>query len=350
MGGWGALGVKSRDEIIHLTQKWSQVYCFDMDIREIAENFATDEQCLAYLQKMRWPDGIIRCPECGSKDVTRYERPVAAPKRRSKERDEKRAKRPNRRSWVFICGEQTCRNQFTPTSGTLFHDTHLPLIMWFHAVALMLNAKKGISAKQLQRDLRIGGYKTAWYLNHRIREAMAEGAIPPLGGIVEIDEAYLGGRQRGHVDKKKNKNVVVGLRERGGPLRLLHTQNATAQTLGQIIRANLHEGVQLIMTDESTAARSVLKGNIKHRMVRHSAGEYVVGINYTNSIESAFSLLKRGVIGSFHIISIKHLQKYLNEFSYRFNRRNDPNAFIETVRRLAQFPPLTFATLTSEKA
>jgi transposase-like protein len=318
-----------------------------MDIREIAEKFSTDEQCLAYLQQMRWPDGVVRCPECGSKDITRYERSVEEPKRRrSKSRPQAKE---NHRRWFFICGEKTCRNQFTPTSGTLFHDTHLPLIVWFHAVMLMLNAKKGISAKQLQRDLRIGGYKTAWYLNHRIREAMAEGAIPPMGGIVEIDETYIGGRQKGHVGKKKNKEVVFGLRERGGPLRLIHTKNATAQTWSGILGANLHQDVKLVMTDESSSARSVLKGDPRHRMVRHTIGEYVVGINYTNSIESAFSLLKRGVIGSFHRISIKHLQKYLNEFSYRFNRRNDPNAFIETARRLAQFPPLTFDTLTSEK-
>jgi transposase-like protein len=307
-----------------------------MDIREVSEKFATDEQCLAYLQQMRWPDGVIRCPECGNKDVKRVERSLG-----------KRGK--NTRKWFFLCGEKTCHNQFTPTSGTLFHDTHLPLIVWFHAVSLLLNAKKGMSAKQLQRDLKIGGYKTAWYLNHRIREAMREGAIPPLGGIVEIDETYLGGRQKGHAGQKKNKNVVFGMRQRGGPLRFIHTKDATANTWSQIIKSHLHEGVQLAMTNESSSARSVLKGNPKHRMVRHTIGEYVVGMNYTNSIESAFSLLKRGVIGSFHRISIKHLQKYLNEFSYRFNRRNDPNAFIETVARLAQFPPLTFDALTSEK-
>ncbi len=319
-----------------------------MDIREVSEKFSTDEQCLAYLQQMRWPDGIVRCPECGCKDVTRYERPADEPKkRRSKTR---KPEKENHRRWFFICNEKTCRNQFTPTSGTLFHDTHLPLIVWFHAVALMLNGKKGISAKQMQRDLRIGGYKTAWYLNHRIREAMNEGSLPMLGGITEIDETYLGGRQKGHVGKKKNKEVVFGMRERGGPLRFIHTKDATAKTWAGILGANLHEGVKLVMTDESTAARSVLKGDPRHRMVRHTIGEYVVGINYTNSIESAFSLLKRGIIGSFHRISIKHLQKYLNEFSYRFNRRNDPNAFIETVRRLAQFPPLTFDALTSEKA
>jgi transposase-like protein len=308
-----------------------------MDIREISEKFATDEQCLAYLQQMRWPDGLVRCPECGCKDIKRVDRSL-----------DKRGK--NTRKWFFLCGEKTCRNQFTPTSGTLFHDTHLPLIVWFHAVAILLNAKKGISAKQLQRDLGIGGYKTAWYLNHRIRESMREGAIPLLGGIVEIDETYLGGKQRGHTGKLKNKDMVIGLRERKGPLRFIHADDKSAATWKKIIAQNLSaEKTQYVMTDESTSAISVLKNTGKHQIVRHSAGEYVRGMVHTNSIESAFSLLKRGVIGQFHQISIKHLQKYLNEFSYRFNRRNDPNAFIETVRRLAQFPPLTFAALTSEK-
>jgi transposase-like protein len=321
-----------------------------MDIREVSEKFATDAQCLAYIEQMRWPDGVVRCPDCGWKDIERYERPKANPKHRSKTRDPHKA---NRRHWFYICKNPTCRLQFSPTSGTLFHDTHLPLIVWFHAVALMLNAKKGLSAAQLQRDLKIGGYKTAWYLNHRIREAMNEGALPPLGGIVEIDEVYLGGKQRGHAGKLKNKDVVLGLRERGGPLRFIHTKDATSQTWKQIIASNLHSGVELVMTDESSAAQAALRQTgqkAKHRMVRHSAGQYVVGINYTNSIESAFSLLKRGIIGSFHRISIKHLSKYLNEFSYRFNRRHDPHAFIETVRRLAGFPPLTFDALTSEKA
>jgi len=322
-----------------------------MDIREISEKFATDEQCLAYLEKMRWPDGVVRCPECGCKEVTRYERPASEPKRRSKERDEKRAQRPNRRLWFFICGEKTCRNQFSATSGTLFHDTHLPLIVWFHAVALILNAKKGISAKQLQRDLNIGGYKTAWYLNHRIRESMREGALPLMGGTVEIDETYIGGKQRGHKGKLKNKDLVIGLRERKGPVRFIRADDRSASTWKKIIEQNLEMAkTQYVMTDESSSAISVLKDSGKHHVVRHSAGEYVRGNVHTNTIESAFSLLKRGVIGQFHQISIKHLQKYLNEFSYRFNRRADPNAFIETVRRLAQFPPLTFETLTSERA
>src|SRR5437870_4146095 len=155
-----------------------------MNIREAHAKFATDEQCLQYIQEMRWPDGVIRCPECGEKNIKRVERSAES-------------KGKNKRGWFYLCLEKTCHNQFTPTSGTIFHDTHLPLIVWFQAITLLLNAKKGISAKQLQRDLGIGGYKTAWYLNHRIREVMQEGVIRKLGGTVEIDETYVGGKQRG---------------------------------------------------------------------------------------------------------------------------------------------------------
>lgn len=313
-----------------------------MDIREVSSKFATDAQCLAYIEQMRWPDGVIRCPQCGAKDPKRVERGA-------------KKKGRNKRWWFYLCSEKTCRNQFSPTSGTLFHDTHLPLIVWFHAVALMLNAKKGLSAKQLQRDLAIGGYKTAWYLNHRIREAMREGSLPQLGGIVEIDETYIGGYQKGkgHAAALKNKHIVIGIRERKGPLRFIQAKDTKSKTLRQIIESNLRPDVEFVMTDDSSEAKGALRRTghaAKHRIINHSIGSYVDGMIHTNTIESAFSLLKRGVIGSFHRLSIKHLQKYLNEFSYRFNRRNDPHAFIETVRRLAGFPPLTFDALTSENA
>ncbi len=304
-----------------------------MNIRTVNAKFASDEDCLKYIQEMRWPDGIVRCPQCGNKNVKRVERSVAS-------------KGKNKRGWFFLCGEKTCRSQFSPTSGTIFHDTHLPLILWFHAITLMLNAKKGISAAQLQRDLGIGGYKTAWYLNHRIREAMREGALPLLGGIVEIDETYLGGKQRGHEGKLKNKDLVMGLRQRKGPVRYIQANDRSANTWKRIIAQNLSPDVEFVMTDESSSAQSVLKESGKHGVVRHSAGEYVRGIVHTNSVESAFSLLKRGLVGSFHQLSTKHLQKYLNEFSYRFNRRKDADSFTETVRRMCGFPPLPFAVLT----
>lgn len=310
-----------------------------MNIREAHEKFATDEQCLEYIGKMRWPDGIVRCPECGDKNVKRVERTA----------DSK-----NRRKWFYLCIEKTCHNQFTPTSGTLFHDTHLPLIVWFQAITLMLNAKKGISAKQLQRDLGIGGYKTAWYLNHRIREAMAEGAIPKLGGIVEIDETYVGGKYRGRRGSKKDKDVVMGIRQRGGDLRLFQIDAPTSKALAEHIKANVSPEVEKVMTDEWAAypaafIASGIKGG-KHETIKHKEKIYVRGNVHTNTIESAFSLFKRGVVGSFHTVSIKHLQRYLNEFSYRFNRRADDGAFMETVRHLAGFAPLPFSALTSDQA
>jgi len=309
-----------------------------MNIREAHAKFATDEQCLEYIQQMRWPDGVIRCPACGEKNIKRVERSVESKGR-------------NKRGWFYLCLEKTCHNQFTPTSGTIFHDTHLPLIVWFQAITLMLNAKKGISAKQLQRDLGIGGYKTAWYLNHRIREVMQEGSIPKLGGIVEIDETYIGGKQKGKGVwyGKKQKQPVIGLRQRKGPLRFIHTKDAKANTLKAIIEEHIGPDVQYVMTDDSTPARAVLQDTGKHRIIRHNIGKYVEGIVHTNTVESAFSLLKRGIVGNFHRVSIKHLQRYLNEFSYRFNRRNDADPFIETVRRLCGFAPLPFDVLTSEK-
>ena len=323
-----------------------------MNIRDAFEKFSTDEQCLQYIEKMRWPDGVVRCITCGDKNVEKYDRPQTNnAKRRSKQRD---PEKENKRQWFYICRNSDCREQFSATSGTIFHNTHLPLIVWFQAICLMLNAKKGLSAKQLQRDLGIGGYKTAWYLNHRIREVMAEGAIVPLGGIVEIDETYVGGKQRGHKGKLKSKDVVMGMRERGGPLRLVHIEGNTSEHLAAEIKKNVSKDVKRVMTDEwrgypAAMIASGIHGS-KHETVRHKDKEYVRGEVYTNTIESAFSLFKRGLAGQFHHVSIKHLQRYLDEFCYRFNRRNDDGAFVETVRRLAGFKPLPFSDLTSEKA
>jgi hypothetical protein len=327
-----------------------------MNIREAYEKFGTDEQCLQYIEKMRWPDGIVRCPTCGDKNVEKYDRPLTNPKkRRSKDRD---PEKENKRQWFYICRNADCREQFSATSGTIFHNTHLPLIVWFQAVALMLNAKKGLSAKQMQRDLGIGGYKTAWYLNHRIREAMAEGTIPQLGGIVEIDETYVGGKTVRRKDrgnrKWEEKDAVVGMIQRGGELRLRHIGkgSATGKKVAPLVREFVSRDVDRVITDESIIYPVALDGYCasKHETIRHKDKIYVRGDVHTNTIESAFSLFKRGVNGSFHFVSIKHLQRYLDEFAYRFNRRKDDGAFMKTVRRLAGFAPLTFDTLTPEKA
>lgn len=308
-----------------------------MNIREAYAKFQDDEQCLKYIQEMRWPDGVARCPVCGSKEIKRVERA---------------AKSKNKRGWFYLCLEETCHNQFSPTSGTIFHDTHLPLIVWFHAIALILNAKKGISAKQLQRDLGIGGYKTAWYLNHRIREAMREDEIPQLGGIVEIDETYIGGRSIRRRKIRKPKDAVVGMVERGGRVRFRHVGKEIVKrtTIMPLIAQHISPDVEKIMTDESGIyIKAFPKGQEhKHNTIAHK-WEYVRGDVHTNTIESAFSLLKRGLIGSFHQVSIKHLNRYLAEFEYRFNRRGEKDSFIETVRRLCGLPPLKFTSLVSEK-
>jgi transposase-like protein len=314
-----------------------------MNIRDIAIKFSTEEQCLEYVEQMRWPDGVVRCSICGGTSVKKVRR---------------EAQSKNKRPWFYLCLEKTCHQQFSPTAGTLFADSHLPLIVWFHAIGLILNAKKGISAKQLQRDLGIGGYKTAWYLTHRIREAMQDSNPEPLGGIVEIDETYIGGRVKGKGISyaMSKKQVVMGAVERGGKLRLRHVPNDEALTFRNFISENLGPDTERIMTDQHKSYPPALKSLSKmnpefsprHETVNHIIGEYVRGDVTTNGIESAFSLLKRGVIGQFHKLSGKHLFRYLREFEYRFDRRNDADVFIETVRRLCGVKPLRFADLTAD--
>ena len=307
-----------------------------ISLAEIFIKFSTDEQCLEYVEKMRWPDGVVRCPLCGNDKITKVER---------------KADSKNRRKWFYLCLEKTCHNQFSPTSGTLFADSHLPLLTWFHAIGLMLNAKKGLSAAQLQRDLGIGGYKTAWYLCHRIREAMGIGDIPKLGGTVEIDETYVGGKVRGKGISyaKKQKQVVMGVIQRGGEIRLEHVTGATVGNFREFIQKHVSEGVERVMTDQHPAYPAALASYpASHETVNHIKHEYVRGDVTTNSIESVFSLFKRGLIGQYHKLSAKHLQRYLTEFEYRFNRRDDADVFIETVRRLCGFKPLRFADLTSD--
>lgn len=304
-----------------------------MNLIDINKTFKTDDDCIEYLAKWRWPEGI-RCLTCGTDKVKQYASPTK--------------KQPTRK--VYQCQEPTCKQQFTATSGTIFHDTHLPLVKWFMALALVVDAKKGISAKQLQRHLSVG-YKTAWYLAHRIREAMNEPNGIKLSGTVEMDETYIGGRQRnpGRGKATTNKHVVVGIRERGGDLKLFHAKDAKKETLINYIQKHISPETEVLITDELPAYKYAT-GNIPHETVNHGRKEYVrFGTDiHTNTVESAFSLLKRGVVGTYHIISIAHLQRYLNEFTYRFNRREEPNRFEETLSRMTRTKPLPFSTLTSD--
>jgi len=326
-----------------------------MNLIDVNTQLQTEDQCLDFIEKVRWPDGKIRCVRCGTDKVSRITRTVNPRIARSE-------KKQNKRTRLYACLEATCKHRFTPTVGTLFHDSHLPLAKWFAAVALIVHAKKGMSAKQVQRHLGVN-YRTAWYMGHRIRKAMASGegilsnpgsgesGAPKLSGTVEIDETYIGGKQKGNYRKRLNKDVVMGIRERGGDLRLIHIEDSTSESLAAEIKQHVDPKVKMVITDELQAYPSaMIEAGIhgsRHQTIRHKDKIYVRGEVHTNTIESAFSLLKRGVIGSFHSVSSKHLHRYLSEFEYRFNRRTAPQLFGETVANLVGTREMRYRDLVS---
>lgn len=295
-----------------------------MTLTDINQMFSTDEQCRALLAKLRWPLGK-ECVRCKAKRL--FEIPTQK---------------------KLECAE--CGYQFTVTAGTIFHDSHLPLEKWFLAVILLCESRKGMSANQVKRLLGIS-YKTAWYLCHRIRSAMAQAERPMLDGTVEMDETYIGGKQKGLRRPgfgDSNKQVVVGIRQRGGDLRFFHAADAKSGTLARYIQENISEDVDVIVTDEYRPYRKAV-GKARHETVNHSAKEYVrLGTDiHTNTVESAFSLLKRGIIGTWHKVSAKHLQAYLDEMTFRFDRRKRPDLFVDTLRHMVTADPLTFEELTA---
>jgi transposase-like protein len=297
-----------------------------MTIIELHEMFGTDDRCREILERLRWPDGIA-CPRCQHKGhswLEKYDR--------------------------YECN--ACQHQYTVISGTIFQDTHLALTKWFVATYLLCESRKGMSANQIKRIIG-GSYKTAWYLCHRIRAAMAQVDQPLLTGTVELDETYIGGRDRGRGKgfRKDSKECVIGIRERGGSLRFFHAEDAKSGTLAKYIKENISTDVEVIVTDELTGYPSaMIEAGIhgrKHKTVNHSAKEYVRGDVYTNTVESAFSLLKRGIVGTWHKISAKHLQAYLNEMTFRFDRRKNSDLFIDTLRHMITAPVLGFEKLTA---
>jgi len=296
----------------------------NMKLVELVKDFSDESRCRAYLEALRWPDGVT-CPSCKSEKVYRLVK-----------RDQ------------FLCN--SCEYQFSVTANTIFHDTHLPLVTWFLATFLLCEAKKGMFACQMQRSLGIKTYKTAWYLCHRIRKAMLEAEPKKLGGTVEIDETYVGGKKR-RWRPKSEKKVVIGIRQRNGDLRLIHAEDARSATVREIINANIGGHVEVIMTDESAIYPWALEKMHapKHQTINHSRG-YAQGDVHTNTVESAFSLLKRGIVGSWHKVSAKHLPAYLDEMCFRFNNRKNPYLFRDTIIKLIASPNLEYKELTAHQA
>jgi transposase-like protein len=303
-----------------------------MKLIDVTRQFSTEDKCLDYIEQMRWPHGV-GCVHCGSMSVSTITRTTGK----------------NKRVRIYQCLEKECGKQFSATSGTIFNDTHLPLTKWFMAIALICEAKKGISAKQVERHLGVN-YRTAWHLCHRIREAMQEGGL--LTGVVEADETYLTPKKprkgRPYV-KKDKRDVVLGMIERGGKLRLVPIADAKIEIIEPVLDKHIDSNATLQTDGHPTYAIIGERKFAAHRVIDHTRS-YAMGDIHTNTIENAFSLLKRGVYGTFHKVSIKHLGRYCNEFSYRFNRRGEQlEMFGMTVKNLVCGEVLPYKKLTASE-
>jgi transposase-like protein len=272
--------------------------------------FNDNDAARAYLESLRWPDGPI-CAHCGTINHAYPIKPAG----------------------TYRCAEAACRGNFTVTMNSPMERSHIALHKWVLAFHLLCSSKKGISAHQLHRTLGIT-YRSAWFMAHRIRECMRQGGLTPLGGegkVVEADETYFGkpavpripasrkGRPYKH-KKRRNSRPVVALVERGGSVRTFHVPVADQYTVEKIVRTNVARETRL-HTDESPVYTGMDPFFAAHETVKHSAGEYVRGDVYTNTIEGYFSIFKRGMRGVYQHCAEKHLHRYLSEFDFRYNHR-----------------------------
>lgn len=314
----------------------------DLSLPEIMSRFNNEESAVEYLEAIRWSNGIV-CPHCKNDDQSRFYK--------IKSNTAKKVRHGLRQ-----CAE--CKKQFRVTVGTIFEDSHIPLNTWLIAWYLICGAKKGMSALQLQRHLGLGSYRSAWFLAHRIRHAMQDPIFSEqLSGTVEVDETYVGGKEKRSFKNGvlktgfTNKTPVVSLVERNG-----NKRSFVMRVTGKNVRAAIAEHVAAtatVMTDDSAIYPQVSKTH-QHHSVNHSEKEYArmegaVNVN-TNTVESSFSLLKRGIIGNFHHVSRKHLHRYMAEFDFRWNTRKekDGQRTVKGIKK-AEGKRLYYRPLTSNK-
>lgn len=291
----------------------------EMNLVKLVEQFSQPEKARQHLEDVRWPDGL-ECPRCKDKHITGI-----------------------KGRFTYNCN--ACHYQFSVTSGTIFHDSHLPLWKWFIAIYLMTESKKGMSACQIQRTISVS-YRTAWYLCHRIRAAMSEVGAEALRGIVEVDETYVGGKVRGcGRGYRGNKSIAVGVIQRGGKVRLQVIKCADRATLHKFITDNTAPDTEAVYTDQLPAYIGIADADTRHESVNHSEDEWVRGDVHTNGIESVWSLLKRSIIGAYHQVSMKHLDAYLDELEHRFNNRHNKFLFRDTLLKLVKAEALPYAEL-----
>ena len=281
------------------------------------EYFANEDKARELLEKLRWPNGVV-CPHC--KEAGAYKIQAKA--------DSKSGARKG----LWKCKNSACYGQFTVQVGTIFEDSRIPLNKWLKAIYMICSGKKGVSALQMQRDLELGSYKSAWFMMHRIRHAMAENTLGlQLSGIVEADETYIGGKAKNMHAKERKEKIqgrgavgkapVVTLVERDGRVKSTHLETVTGENLKTVLRKYVAPDANL-MTDESPVYNKMAGDVVATReSVNHSQDEYVRGAVHVNSAESVHALLKRGIVGIYHHVSTTHLHRYLNEFDFRFNAR-----------------------------
>jgi transposase-like protein len=275
-----------------------------MTLNEVSK--LTEDEARALLERIMWPRGAV-CPHCQASGNIR------------------KLEGKKHRVGAYQCND--CREQFSVTVGTIMEQSHLPIRTWLMAFSILCSAKKGISALQLQRQLGIGSYRSAWHMAHRIRHAMSQEPLAKmLSGVIEADESYVGGKPRKGTGPHKSgrgtsKTPVMALVQRGGEARAFTVPNVTGRTLKAAIRQNVSLR-STIMTDDFPAYRGIGRGFTGgHHLIAHTKGEYAKGDTSTNEVESYFALLKRGIVGSFHSVSKQHLDRYCDEFSFRWSNR-----------------------------
>jgi transposase-like protein len=306
----------------------------DMNLMKLFVKYGTDDKCREYLEALRWPDGV-HCPRCGLTKISRmYKRNQ------------------------FDC--DSCGYQFSVTAGTILHDSHLPLSKWFAAIYLICESKKGISSNQLKRTLEVS-YKTAWYLTHRIRAAMADAFTEPLTGVVEVDETFVGGKAKnmhkadrarkitGRGGDSGNKTMVIGMMQRGGTIRFKVQDRRDRATLRAVIEEAVSDDAEAIYTDEWTGYVGIGDEDTRHESVNHSAEEWVRADVHTNTVEGVWSLFKRSIVGSYHQLSAKHMNAYLDEMAFRFNNRENPYLFRDTLLKLLATQNLEYRQLVAHE-
>lgn len=290
-----------------------------MTVGQFDDLFPTDAACKGYLQARRWPNGVV-CPRCGNDKVVELKTMPF--------------------KWECMkCGVSTSY-RFSVLVGTIFENTNVGLRNWFRVIHMMMTGKKGVAALEVQRVMGFGSYRTAHYLCMRVRAGLADPEFRKLVGIVEVDETYVGGKNKNRHDSKKlrgagvaNKLPVIGAVSRDGTLVARALQAVSKGNAEYFVKFAVSEKVDLVMTDDSAVYLDLEKKGFDHQSVNHNAGEYVRGIVHTQTIDGFWSLLKRGIMGTFHNVSKKYLPLYVAEFEFRYNNRNNADIFGSAVAR-----------------